>query len=65
MIDRCENCGLAVARDAVPDAEDAIAELLGASGNGRHVFRAPNAVKPPGLARGRELGRPAPGRRRR
>lgn len=43
VIDRCENCRLAVARDAVPDAEDAIAELLGASGNGRHVFRAPNA----------------------
>ena len=43
VIDRCENCGLAVARDAVPTAEDAVAELLGASGNGRSVFRAPNA----------------------
>jgi hypothetical protein len=28
ILDRCENCGLAVARDAVPSAERAIEELL-------------------------------------
>ncbi len=44
IIDRCENCGLAVDRDSVPDAEEAVAELLGSAGNGRNVFRAPNAV---------------------
>jgi hypothetical protein len=44
VIDRCENCGLAVARDAVPSATEAITQLLGASGNGRNVFRAPNAA---------------------
>ena len=43
VIDRCENCGLAVARDAVPGAEDAIAQLIGAAGNGHNVFRAANA----------------------
>jgi hypothetical protein len=43
VIDRCENCGLAVARGAVPTAEQAVAELLGAAGNGGNVFRAPNA----------------------
>ena len=44
VIDRCENCGLAVARDAVPSASEAIAQLLGTSGNGHNVFRAPNAA---------------------
>jgi hypothetical protein len=31
IVDRCENCGLAVTRDAVPDPERAIDELLGDS----------------------------------
>ena len=44
VIDRCENCGLAVDRDSVPDAEAAAAQLLGSGENGRNVFRAPNAV---------------------
>ena len=44
VIDRCENCGLVVPRGAVPSAEDAIAQLLGARGNGSNVFRAPNAA---------------------
>jgi hypothetical protein len=44
IIDRCENCGLAVGRDAVPTADDAVTQLIGASGNGRNVFQAPNAV---------------------
>ena len=44
IVDRCENCGLAVARDAVPSAEQAVAELLGSSGNGHSSFRAPNAA---------------------
>lgn len=44
IIDRCENCGLAVSRDSVPTAEEAATQLLGASGNGRNVFRAPNAA---------------------
>jgi hypothetical protein len=49
IIDRCENCGLAVPRDHVPDAAEAAAELLGVSGNGHphngHTkFRAPNAA---------------------
>lgn len=44
VVDRCENCGLAVARDAVPSAEDAVAQLIGSAGNGRNVFRAPNAA---------------------
>lgn len=44
IVDRCENCGLAVARDAVPTAEQAATQLLGAGGNGRNVFRAPNAA---------------------
>jgi hypothetical protein len=44
VIDRCENCGLVVPRDAVPSADDAVAQLLGASGNGRNVFRAANAA---------------------
>ena len=43
VIDRCENCGLAAPRDAVPGAEEAVAQLMGAAGNGHHVFRAPNA----------------------
>ena len=58
LIDRCENCGLVVPRDAVPTPEAAVAQLLGAhgdpSGNGndaRHsddgsalVDRVPNAA---------------------
>jgi hypothetical protein len=44
VIDRCENCGLAVARDSVPDAEEAVSQLLGSAGNGRNVFRSPNAA---------------------
>jgi hypothetical protein len=44
VVDRCENCGLVVDRDSVPDAEAAVAQLLGSSGNGRNVFRAPSAV---------------------
>jgi hypothetical protein len=31
LIDRCENCGLTVARDAVPSADEAVDELLGDS----------------------------------
>lgn len=31
VIDRCENCGLAVARNAVPDGEQALAQLLSAA----------------------------------
>ena len=44
VIDRCENCGLVVPREAVPSAEDAVAQLLGARGNGSNVFRTPNAA---------------------
>lgn len=54
VVDRCENCGLVVGRDSVPDAEAALAELLalrsGAYSNGSGgdaatpvVIRAPNA----------------------
>ena len=54
MIDRCENCGLVVARDDVPDSETAAAALFGAgaagaNGNGGApagralAVRAPNA----------------------
>ena len=50
VIDRCENCGLAVDRDAVPAPDAAAAELLGGSeGNGgppdeAAVVRSPNAA---------------------
>jgi hypothetical protein len=46
VIDRCENCGLAVVRDAAPSAELAMDELLpGARRVGdRLLFRAPNAA---------------------
>ncbi len=44
VIDRCENCGLVVPREAVPSPDDAVAQLLGAHGNGSNVFRAPNAA---------------------
>jgi hypothetical protein len=46
IVDRCENCGLAVAREAVPSPEGAIEELLGGhpEGNGRISFRAGNAA---------------------
>lgn len=44
VIDRCENCGLAVTRDAVPTPEEAVDQLTGSSRNGRSVFRAPNAA---------------------
>jgi hypothetical protein len=52
IIDRCENCGLAVPRDHVPDAAEAAAELYGTAGNGRPhdgrtTFRAPNAASLP------------------
>jgi len=55
VVDRCENCGLVVGRDSVPDAEAALAELLalrrGTHSNGSGgeaatpvVIRAPNAA---------------------
>jgi hypothetical protein len=46
IVDRCENCGLVVARDAVPTPEAATAALLG-GGNGNApatTFRTPNAA---------------------
>ena len=45
IVDRCESCGLAVTRDAVPSPQEAIAELLGPArpDAARVVFRAPNA----------------------
>jgi hypothetical protein len=49
VVDRCENCGLAVNRHAVPTPEEAIAQLLGdgSQGNGGPTgevsFRVPNA----------------------
>ncbi|HZA59493.1 MAG TPA: hypothetical protein VE523_09945 [Solirubrobacterales bacterium] len=47
VIDRCENCGLAVPRDAVPDPDGAAAELTGSHGADaadRLTLRAPNAA---------------------
>jgi hypothetical protein len=46
VIDRCENCGLVAARDAVPSPELAVDELLGGQeGNGADLtFRAENAA---------------------
>jgi hypothetical protein len=46
LIDRCENCGLAVARDAVPSADEAVEELLRDSDrrNDGIVVRARNAA---------------------
>jgi hypothetical protein len=46
VIDRCENCGLVVAREAVPSPELAVDELLGGQeGNGAGLtFRAENAA---------------------
>jgi hypothetical protein len=46
LIDRCENCGLAVARDAVPSADRAADELLsgGERRGGRIAVRAANAA---------------------
>src|SRR5262245_15861860 len=46
IVDRCENCGLAVVREAVPDPERAVEELVGGhpAGNGQVGFRAPNAA---------------------
>jgi hypothetical protein len=47
VIDRCENCGLAVPRDAVPDAEGAAGELIGSEApdaEGRLTLRLPNAA---------------------
>jgi hypothetical protein len=46
IVDRCENCGLAVARDAVPSPDEAAAALLaGAERRGeRVVIRAENAA---------------------
>jgi hypothetical protein len=46
VIDRCENCGLAVSRDAVPSAQGAVAQFLGdpnANGAG-HTARVANAA---------------------
>jgi hypothetical protein len=45
VIDRCENCGLVVARDAVPSPEQAIDTLLGndSTSGGPVTFRAANA----------------------
>ncbi|MBM3668067.1 MAG: hypothetical protein FJW90_11450 [Actinobacteria bacterium] len=45
VIDRCENCGLAVPRDAVPSAEQAAAALLRETNGSATVgFRTPNAA---------------------
>jgi hypothetical protein len=48
VIDRCENCGLAVAREAVPGPDAAASVLLGDSADsergGRTVITAANAV---------------------
>lgn len=45
VIDRCESCGLAVARDAVPDSERAVAGLLGGTNGAPEVtVRAANAA---------------------
>jgi hypothetical protein len=46
LIDRCENCGLVVARDAVPSADAAVEQLLaGASQRGeRKLVRAQNSA---------------------
>ena len=46
VVDRCENCGLAVARDAVPSADAAIGELLGGADPRAKevVFRSPNSA---------------------
>ena len=46
VIDRCENCGLAVARDSVPTPDQAVAELLRQSSerHGRIAVRAQNAA---------------------
>jgi hypothetical protein len=34
IFDRCESCGLVAARDSVPGPEQAVADLVGAGGNG-------------------------------
>lgn len=47
VIDRCENCGLAVPRESVPGAEAAAEQLIGSEGpdpQGRLVLRLPNAA---------------------
>ncbi|MSO41534.1 MAG: hypothetical protein EXQ70_06525 [Solirubrobacterales bacterium] len=46
IVDRCENCGLAVSRDTVPDADAAIGELLGDADPRAEevVFRAANSA---------------------
>jgi hypothetical protein len=50
VVDRCENCGLAAARDSVPSPGEALAQLLGetegANGGSREAvtFRAPNSA---------------------
>ena len=46
-IDRCENCGLAVPRDSVPDPDRAASELIGSEtpdAQGRLVMRLANAA---------------------
>ena len=64
VIDRCENCGLAAPRDAVPGAEEAVAQLMGASGQRPSRLPRPERLEHAGLARSRELGGTAPGRHR-
>ncbi len=46
LIDRCESCGLVVARNAVPDPNDAVGQLIGDAGRRgeRIVVRAANAA---------------------
>jgi hypothetical protein len=47
IIDRCENCGLAIGREAAPSAEEAVDQLLGGGSNGggpERAVRAPNAA---------------------
>ena len=65
-VDRCENCGLAVARDAIPSPEAAVDALLVRRERTRRAGRGPRSQRgqPSGLARRGELGR-APARARR
>ncbi len=43
VVDRCENCGLVVGRDFVPDADAAVQELLSMGDGGGGPIRTPNA----------------------
>jgi hypothetical protein len=47
VIDRCENCGLAVARDAVPSPEGAADQLLGRAAAGSNGSAGGNGGAPP------------------